>query len=83
MGWEVKNHIRDQSKHGLSGSSVKIGKFYLGPDRNELCVLFWAQNIKNAIWDRTPLLHTNPSLCEYRSECPEITNLQTELNYLN
>ena len=35
MDEKVQNDIRAQSKHGLLGSSVKTGKFYLGPDRSK------------------------------------------------
>ena len=34
MGWEVKYHIRCQSKHGLSDSSVETGvknMYFFGP----------------------------------------------------
>ena len=46
MGWEVKNQLSCQSKHGLVGSSAKQEIFYLGSRRSEKHVLFWARNIK-------------------------------------
>ena len=46
MGWEIKNLLRCQSKHGLMGSSVKTGTFLTRSHRSEKDVLFWVQNIK-------------------------------------
>ena len=37
MGWEVKNILRGQSKHGLSGSNLKTGKFLPGGTQERIC----------------------------------------------
>ena len=51
--------ISCQSKHGLSDSSVTIGKFITG-DKN---IHFWFQNKKMPFWDGTlHHLHSEPSL---------------------
>ena len=53
MGEEVKYHINCQLKHGLSDSSVKTGKFYLGADRSKKRT-FWVSNIKMPFRYGTP-----------------------------
>ena len=37
MGWEVKNIVRGQSKHGLWGSILKTGKFLPGGTQEQIC----------------------------------------------
>ena len=37
MGWEVKNIVRGQSKHGLGGSNLKTGKFLPGGAQEQIC----------------------------------------------
>ena len=37
MGWEVKNIVRGQSKHGLCGSNLKTGKFLPGGTQEQIC----------------------------------------------
>ena len=54
MGWEAKNQLSCQSKHGLVGSSAKKEIFYLGSSRSEKHVLFLGSKHKSAIWDGTP-----------------------------
>ena len=54
MGQEVKNPIDCQSKHGLSDSSVKTGKFLpCGSQEQKMCT-FLGLKVKNAICDGTP-----------------------------
>ena len=36
MGWEVKNILRGQSKHGLWGSNLKTGKFLPGGAQEQI-----------------------------------------------
>ena len=36
MGWEVKNIVRGQSKHGLWGSNLKTGKFLPGGAQEQI-----------------------------------------------
>ena len=36
MGWEVKNIVRGQSKHGLWGSNLKTGKILPGGAREQI-----------------------------------------------
>ena len=40
MGWEVKNIVRGQSKHGLWGSNLKTGKFLPGALRSKFAAPF-------------------------------------------
>ena len=59
-------------------SSAKIGNFLLEGHRST----FLGQKHKSAIWDRTPPpTHQTKSICV--QEGSRVTNLQTELNYLN
>ena len=37
IGWEVKNIVRGQSKHGLLGSNLKTGKFLPGGTQEQIC----------------------------------------------
>ena len=37
MGWEVKNIVRGQSKHGLWGCNLKTGKFLPGGAQEQIC----------------------------------------------
>ena len=54
MGQEVKNHIDCRSKHGLSDSSVKTGKFLpWGSQEQKMCT-FLHLKVKSAICDGTP-----------------------------
>ena len=36
MGWEVKNILRGQSKHGLWGCNLKTGKFLPGGAQEQI-----------------------------------------------
>ena len=36
MGWEVKNVLKGQSKHGLWGSNLKRGKFLPGGAKEQI-----------------------------------------------
>ena len=36
MGWEVKNIVRGQSKHGLWGSNLKTGKILPGGAQEQI-----------------------------------------------
>ena len=54
MGQEVKNYIRCQSKHGLSDSSVKTGKFLTGGLQEQKLCTFLGKKVKNAICEGRP-----------------------------
>ena len=58
MGWEVKNHIDCQSKHGLSDSSVKTGKFLPDGSQEQKMCTFLGPKVKYTICDRTPPTYT-------------------------
>ena len=54
MGQEIKNHINCQSKHSLSDSSVKTGKFLTGGTQEQKMCTFLGLKVKYASCDRTP-----------------------------
>ena len=62
MGQEVKNYINGQSKHGLSDSSVKTGKFLTWGSQEQKMCTFLDLKVKSAICDGIPpRLHTKCS----------------------
>ena len=47
---KVKNHINCQSKHGLSDSSVKTGKFLPGDSQEQKMCTFLGPKVKNMLF---------------------------------
>ena len=46
MGWEVRNHIKGESKQGLCGSSVKTVKFIPGTWQQQITCTFLGLQVK-------------------------------------
>ena len=67
MGWEVKNLLSCQSKHGLVGSSAKTRNFLSRESQEWKTCTFLGSKHKSAIWDETsPYLHIKSSLYVWR-----------------
>ena len=67
MGWEVKNLLSCQSKHGLVGSSAKTRNFLSKESQEWKTCTFLGPKHKSAIWDGTPPnLHIKSSLYVWR-----------------
>ena len=67
MGWEVKNLLSCQSKHGLVGSSAKTRNYLSRESQEWKTCTFLGPKHKSAIWDGTlPHLHIKFSLYVWR-----------------
>ena len=67
MGWEVKNLLSCQSKHGLVGSSAKTRNFLSRESQEWKTCTFLGPKHKSAIWDGTPPhLHIKSGLYVWR-----------------
>ena len=64
------------------GSSAKTGKNFIGGSQEGKRCTFLGPKHKSAIWDRTPPTYTS-NLVYMCAGGSGITNLQTELNYLD
>ena len=63
-------------------SDAKTGKIFIRGSQEQKRCTFLGPKHKSAIWDRTPPTYTsNQSICVQGDS--GVTNLQTELNYLN
>ena len=59
MGWEVKNLLSCQSKHGLVGSSAKTRHFLSRESQEWKTCTFLGPKHKSAIWDGTLPTYTS------------------------
>ena len=78
----MKNHIDCQSKHGLSDSSVKTGKFLTWGSQEQKMCTFLGLKVKSAICDRTPPTYTL-NVINMNAQVFRDQNVQTELKYLD